>query len=724
LIDLNFEDRLFESYVMKFAVPLTSPQATELKEDSMLEYNGEQFFITDVYKSRNEDGQLILRVEAESSWMRLTDRKRPGTFSLSGVNARVGLERIISGMGWTVGECTTSTAPYAMSLTDATVLQLIWEWAKITGNEIRFDPSAKTVQMIPTIGVQLPVSFRYESNLQSIERHAQPPQVTKLYPYGKDNLSIASANSGVPYLEDFTYYTLQGFTEAQARALYTKEDIYYDEGITDAITLYNRASLLMDALSVPSVVYTAKVVDIPGLWDTDLADYKVGDTVHIYDELIGVDERARISRLVRWPDDPANNEIELSFNAVVPPDTTSTTSRSDPNQNWELFTSRNDNTNRQIRLGDTVLARLKLSTSEGAEWIVGYNLKGVGVGTGTITIDAVDDETTLPIWDSETFSVSNGVPFQYSFSYGKKEIPSGTYTLVVRANSNSSTTGLDIAPGDSSMWVLARSTTKLTISLEESIRFEPISGGAFIQYFTVPDDISQIQIEAVGAGGGGGGFQSSGGRGGQVSAKFPVIAGTTYSVWVGTAGNDSEPGWPNGGFGENSSNQSPGGGGSSSVQPYVTYTTNPNAQLNAFLGSLSGALIVAGGGGGGGDNFFTTPNGGGDAGFYTGGKNEDLHGTVATQFVGGSLVGTAPFDGSFGLGGTGTNVGAVLRASCGGGGGGWYGGYATTSTGAGTYEGEGGGGGSGWVHPSAFDLEFDNGQNSEDGYILISWKYE
>lgn len=719
MIDLSFEERLFESYIMKFAVALDDPQAETLMEDVMVEYRGEKFFVTDVWKTRSDDGSRILRVEAEAAWMRLSDRKRPGTTTFSNVNPRTGLDRILSGTGWSAGEVDLSNTLYHMDMTDATVLQLIWEWARITGNEVRWNITDKSVQMVPTIGVDLPVSFRYESNMLSLERRAQPPKFTRLWPYGRDSLTIASVNSGLNYVDNFTYYTSKGYTLAEAQANYTKEEIYVDDAITDAEILRDRAIALLNANAIGTVTYTMKVADLEDVWGSSLIDYKVGDTVGVYDELLSINERARIIRLVRWPHDPSKNEIELSFTPILVPDNSSTTTRADPNSNWEMFESRNTTSSRMVRFGDTILARLKLNTSEGAEWILGYSLLGVGVGSGTITIQPRDDNHGVNYWPEKTFAVSNGVPFQYNFTYAAKEIPAGDYTLVIRANSDSTVTGLDIDAGGSAMWVLAKSTNKLAVTLEDSIRFDYTGQ---IQYFTVPDDIDEIQIECAGAEGHGQYAAAPGGMGGVVIAKFPVVAGTVYSVWVGgTPATTGDSGWPNGGVGEWSSSPSPGGGGSSSVQGYVPYTTNATEVRNNFLSSLPSALIVAGGGGGGGDGFWQAPNGGGDAGFYAGGKNEDLYGTAATQYVGGTSLGP-PYNGSFGLGGSASSIGPGLAAACGGGGGGWYGGYATGSIVGTPPEGQGGGGGSGYVHSSAFDLEYDDGSNFDHGYVMISWK--
>lgn len=205
-------------------------------------------------------------------------------------------------------------------------------------------------------------------------------------------------------------------------------------------------------------------------------------------------------------------------------------------------------------------------------------------------------------------------------------------------------------------------------------------GGA--NAFTVPEGVTVVHVQAIGASGG-----VRGGLGASVEAQLPVTAGETFEACVnadGGVGGLQSGGWMNG---------------------------NPGGGYSSFGPASALPLIVAGGGGAmGGDG----PNGGagGDAGTLsaagtTGGTASNgaaLGGSGGTDVVGGTGGTYAPHptagaNGASLSGGTGGNGNAAASGSGGGGGGGgWYGGGGGAgghrAGGAGQYGGGGGGGSS------------------------------
>ncbi len=223
------------------------------------------------------------------------------------------------------------------------------------------------------------------------------------------------------------------------------------------------------------------------------------------------------------------------------------------------------------------------------------------------------------------------------------------------------------------------------------------------QSFVVPGACQTIQVEAWGASGG----CSEGGKGGRAKGIVSVTGGETLYVFVGGAGScdvSGKPGGYNGGgatvYG-NGYNNGDGGGGSD-VRKGGTAVGN--------------RVIVAGGGGGRGWGGLGG-NGGGDTGQDAnpsgGGAGPECYGKGGTQSAGGiggfhspSCWGT---DGTLWKGGTGDECSA-----CGGGGGGGYyggGGGAHCS----------GGGGSSYFAPGVQKLVNEQGGNTGNGKIIISW---
>lgn len=238
--------------------------------------------------------------------------------------------------------------------------------------------------------------------------------------------------------------------------------------------------------------------------------------------------------------------------------------------------------------------------------------------------------------------------------------------------------------------------------------------------WTVPDDVTEVTITAIG-GAGGAGMRSLGGAGCTVTNVYSVAPGDVFRIFVGGGGLGGT-GTVNG-----------GGGGSTTIN----------------LQQISG--IVAGGGGGGGayDNVSPQigPNDGGDGcgASRSGGDSFGPNGQGGSNAVGGNGGGGLGTNGSSGLAGAGGigfgnsgsggigdvcsfGDGGTAVSFGGGGGGGGYGGGGAGSQqffgGVGIYYGGGGGGGS--TGPSGAKFSVDtartaNSLNGRDGSVLITF---
>ncbi len=246
------------------------------------------------------------------------------------------------------------------------------------------------------------------------------------------------------------------------------------------------------------------------------------------------------------------------------------------------------------------------------------------------------------------------------------------------------------------------------------------------QYFTVPNSVTSIDVEAYGAQGGDG-IVGSGGLGGYVMAtSVPVQSGTTYEVIVGgigANGNGGSGGW-NGGA---------SGGGGSSCGSYGGGGGGGASDVRTYGGGLYTRLVVAAGGGGGGaDGMNSSALYGGGGGGTQGeggqisvgwdgvvGSTCNASGTAGNQSNGGAAGQWACSScnasaGAFGIGGIGnTSSGCGGCSGGGGGGGGWYGG------GGGGHGG--GGGGSSYAVSTAGSTSYGIGARAGDGEITISW---
>ncbi len=740
--DITVDQRLGQSETLYVTVRADSPKASDLVPDGQLGYRGRRYSITELDEVR-VGADKLLEVEAAGLWVKLADDVRPGSFVLDAVTALDGLTSILetTSPAW-VGEVDASadtTTLYTLEAQDATVLDLIRQWAKITGNEFEFDTEGLLVRLIPIVGATRGVGFRYGRNVRQVRKRTLPPAVTRLYPYGKNDLDIRGVNGGAAYLEDFTFYTDQGMTLEDARRLHTKETVLVDTSIGRDTDLLAFGERKLAELSHARISYELDVVDLSELTGLDEDVYNIGDRVIVADDERAAGIETRVSRIVRKPKQPHLGRVELSYLPVAFPDPGLGIGRASSTQSWELYTSRNATGERRVlaNQGTTVLGRIDLATIPGAQWVVGYSLNGVAVGTGTLSVTAFDAGATgdlIPVdGQVRTIDVVDGEPFSAAFTYGELDVASGQHSLKVRAELTGATR-VDIPINGTALWVLARGATERTATLTNSIRFD-FTGA--VQQWTIPDDVTRLRVTAVGAPGGPAG--EGGGAGGSVAADFDltelaVSAGDTLDVYVGGTGDRiSDPGWPNGGGrGRGGGGNSGNNGGGSSV-------------VRAAGSTMAGAFIVAPAGGGtaqqGLSRSWAAGNvGAGAGGFYEGtvptGAGPHNAGSasqlVPTGGTAGATAGAGPnvvanTAGELGQGGSGGEYTSAFVFPGGGGGGGWYGGGGAGGDslfGGGFYGGDGGGG-CGYVDPSATEIETSDASNlTDDGYVIIEWEID
>ena len=246
------------------------------------------------------------------------------------------------------------------------------------------------------------------------------------------------------------------------------------------------------------------------------------------------------------------------------------------------------------------------------------------------------------------------------------------------------------------------------------------------QQWTVPDGVTEIFVDVVGAQGGTRG-SVLGGAGGRVRCKIAVTSGQILYLTVGGQPTTNAPVY---GFG--------GNGGF-----HISYPTTQRAMAGGGLSAIStafpltqgNALVIAAGGGGASGNPSYSPAGGGG---LTGGSMSGTYGGVAiggkgaTQSAGGAAGtpydgnSTPPTAGSALSGGNGgiVNPGSGLSGWNGGGGGGA--GYFGGGGGAGGGNAQaGGGGGSSFINSSYVTVGSINmGNQNNKGHGVINIYYQ
>lgn len=710
--DLIHDEMLDTSETLTFNMPI-GPMTDKLVEDGEIFTEGRRFTIRSVRKNRSGPKAKVF-IKAEAYWYKLLLHKKVGSFSLSGVTVLAGLNSILEGTLWVANATsglTPDTGSFSMEEQDKSVLELIRKWASITNTKVVFNTTGLWVALQTERGAVRGETFRYGRNIDEVDKETIPPDITVLYPYGADGLTIAGVNNGVPYLEDFSYYTSRGMTLLEARERFTKMEVIYNESLLVDTELLAWAQTQMDGLGQGDVFYKMRVKDLSEFTGFAEDRYRAGDRVAVYDEEIGIDLIADVVRIQRHPNNPRLNKVELAKLAPVLGNDTSA-SRPSTSRNWNLFgsksfayTLRND--------GVFTTNRIPLLFRDGGEAFFGLGVQAVGVGAGVLHISIINGaEQTWPIAD---IPYTNGSQINYTSTFFYKDLVGQTDYRVrmwtTASGGPSATNGINIAHEASHFWIHAHGAVQQTPTLPNSVTFLPNGGNpdsGFVQSWIVPDNVTEVLVAAHGGPGGSEGMfaNGNGGTGAKIVGRFQVVPGTAYDIYVGKWG-DNLPGWPNGGGGGTGFSTSLGGGGGGSTHMVLAG------------GAFSSAIIVAAGGGGTG-YFGQAPGNGG----WTNGTNGAgaQPGGGATQFSGGTASGANV--GSFNQGGPGGSTSGGFPEGQGGGGGGWYGGGG----GGGAGGAGGGGGGSSWIDFSIGAVLEEVGVATIDdtgqrgGMLQISWE--
>ena len=247
-----------------------------------------------------------------------------------------------------------------------------------------------------------------------------------------------------------------------------------------------------------------------------------------------------------------------------------------------------------------------------------------------------------------------------------------------------------------------------------------------LQKFVVPNRVTSIQVNAIGAKGGTGGRGQAGGAGANITTTLNVTPGQIlYVVVGGFPGQSTTPKYGFGGSGGSGTNYGGAGGGLSGV-----FTSSSPA--------LANALVIAGGGGGGAGISTGSDYTGGNAGntalgtssngnqpsnpaFIINGRYQ--YGYAATTSAAG--IAGEPFDSGIGIRGTngndlsggngGSDTGISAWNGAGGGGAGWYGGGGGAGGGSAT-----GGGAGGATKTSSGNYSFGTMNATGDGSVNIT----
>lgn len=223
------------------------------------------------------------------------------TFSVKDSTIDEAARLALAGTGWTVGECTVTKKRNA-GMMRVSSLGVIEKLCTAFMCERVYDTKNKTVSFYEKAGEDKGVYFTRSLNLRKlIRKDSSYDYYTRIIPVGENGITIEDVNDGKNYLENFQYSNK------------IRTCVWVDESYTSKQALKDDAEKKLEDMSKPLVSYSADVIDLAKQKpEYSLLSFKVGDTIHLFDEATQIQDTQRIVKMTEYPQDPSKNTCELA----------------------------------------------------------------------------------------------------------------------------------------------------------------------------------------------------------------------------------------------------------------------------------------------------------------------------------------------------------------------------------------------------------------------------
>ena len=207
----------------------------------------------------------------------------------------------LAGTGWSVGYCDVTKRRTAVG-TNCSPFDCLSDIAKAYSCDVAFDTTHKLVNLHQQQGADRGAYLAEDLNLKTLQVQSNSRDYcTRLYPIGKDGMTIADVNDGVPYVSNYQYST----------EVIVKK--WVDNRYTVAADLLADAQDRLAYLSKPTRAYSADIIDLARVSDEwGLLDFAIGDTITLLSYSTGVREQQRIVKVDRYLDEPEKTTCEIS----------------------------------------------------------------------------------------------------------------------------------------------------------------------------------------------------------------------------------------------------------------------------------------------------------------------------------------------------------------------------------------------------------------------------
>lgn len=279
-----------------------------IQPECYVEFNN-VFYISKIINKSMYKGRKTFKVRLEHGMTELNDFGI-GPFTWTGKTCAEMAALALAGTTWSVGTVSgftgTKTIKSDKRITVLAALNLIVNafYGELDFHALHLSDGSfqRTVDIKNEIGSQTKVQIRYDKNSDIMERREDTTKLcTRLYIYGKDNLTISSVNGGLAYLDSVN---ISKYPHPKETTIYTNIDV--------VATLLTYAQIYLGAYDDPLYTYNINSMDksIFPTWSSEEID--LGDSLRVYNSDLGINVDVRVKQVIHDLVNPDKIKMELA----------------------------------------------------------------------------------------------------------------------------------------------------------------------------------------------------------------------------------------------------------------------------------------------------------------------------------------------------------------------------------------------------------------------------
>lgn len=284
-----------------FSLPFTDAKRDFVMNENLVQMFDTIYVIREVGKRKSSNNPPVIDVFCEAIWYDLQFADPLDKTEWVDATAYEVFSDLLQGTGWSVGTIEIPNRR-TLRLSEETDNRLkgVAAARNLFGGIRKFDTVNKKLHLLQENTKHSGLAITYQKNMEGIEAiYDTKDLVTRLFLYGKNGLTIESANDGKKYIENYSYTN-----KRRVRSI-------KDERFTNPYYLKEFGEAQLAILSKPRATYRTTAFNLADISKMSHERFEIGYIVRVYDKDLDMDTNTSIKKWKYNVIEPWRTRIEL-----------------------------------------------------------------------------------------------------------------------------------------------------------------------------------------------------------------------------------------------------------------------------------------------------------------------------------------------------------------------------------------------------------------------------